>query len=178
MYKFISIRLLLIYFCLSVPFQALSSTQPTKEQVSSAYDAWVNDSIASLGVNTWGIVDNEQEITGTINFSFAPISQFYDLRPTLFINIGDDSDGYYSLGLSRHFGLTSRWSLGLGFQAGYLKNVESLGYEVEFYSRVFLIYHLAADSGLKLEVGHISNAGFGELNPGSENIGLSYSHYF
>lgn len=175
MCKFFSIRLLLIYFGLSVSFQALSSTE---SGVSQVYDELVQDSIVSLGVITWGIVDDEQDLTGAIDIAFAPIKAFYDLRPTLFIDVAEDSDAYYSVGVSRYFSLNPQWSYGLGFQAGYIKNVESLGYDLEFYSRLILVYHMNAHSGIRLELGHISNAGFGELNPGSEDIGLSYSYYF
>ena len=108
----------------------------------------------------------------------APLEDLFEIRPTLHLDIGDRDEGYYSLGVSRYFSLNGSWSAGIGFQAGYLQNVASLGYELEFYSRFLLVYHLDAYSAVRLEAGHISNAGFGDVNPGSENLGLSYSYYF
>lgn len=134
--------------------------------------------ILSVGINTWGIADPHKNSSGIIDIQLAPVEGLYDIRPTLNINIGDGSEGYYSIGGTRFFDVNQVWSMGLGFQIGYLKDVVSLGYDLEFYSRFILAYHFDVKNAVRLEVGHISNAGFGDVNPGSENLGLSYSYYF
>jgi hypothetical protein len=53
-----------------------------------------------------------------------------------------------------------------------------LGYDVEFYSQLRLEYRLSADAGIGLGVGHISNAGIGDKNPGAETAYLSYTATF
>ena len=59
-----------------------------------------------------------------------------------------------------------------------LPTVKDLGYDVEFYSQLRLDYRLASNARVGLGVGHISNAGIGDKNPGAETAYLSYRFDF
>ena len=75
------------------------------------------------------------------------------------------------------YAINDNWSVIPSISAGYYNNGadKDLGYDVEFYSQLRLEYRLAGNARLGLGIGHISNAGIGDENPGAETAFLNYS---
>lgn len=53
-----------------------------------------------------------------------------------------------------------------------------LEYRLEFKSFLEVAYRLTNDSRIGLRGSHLSNAGFGDRNPGADSLSLLYSHPF
>ncbi len=98
-------------------------------------------------------------------------------RPQAGLFVTEDSGVYLYGGVGYPFALNEQWSLTPSLSAGYYDKGDgkNLGYDLEFYSQLRLEYRLAAGSRVGLGIGHISNAGFGDNNPGAETLYLSYS---
>ena len=89
-----------------------------------------------------------------------------------------DNDAYLlSGGWLKEWTINPNWSWGIGGELGYYDG-KALGNELEFYTRAVLNWHVSESGLLRAEIGHISNAGFGDTNPGSENLALSYNWTF
>ena len=131
-----------------------------------------------LGVSQWGLADSFDITTLKLSFEFGEIEKAWGIRigSNAFYNF--DTDSYYvSVGWLKEWTINPKWSWGLGGDAGYFSG-DTLGYEIEFYTRGVLNYHLSESGFVRGEVGHISNAGFGDRNPGSENIAITYNWVF
>jgi len=55
---------------------------------------------------------------------------------------------------------------------------DDLGDTIEFYSSLSSLYELNEKVILEAEIGHISNGGLGDTNPGSESFVLSALYRF
>ena len=129
------------------------------------------------GFSVWGLGDDFDKGTIKLTYEFGEIERFWDIRVVASV-FSDDSGNYYiSAGPLKEFSFNQNWSWGIGGEAGYFSG-DVLGNEIEFYSRILLNYHLSEASFLRPEIGHISNAGFGDRNPGSENVAITYSWEF
>ena len=133
-----------------------------------------------IGVSQWGLADDFDITTLKLGFEFGQIEKAWGIRigTNAFYNF--DTDAYYvSVGWVKEWNISPKWSWGISGDAGYFSNSgEELGNEIEFYTRASLNYHLSESGFLRGEVGHISNAGFGDRNPGSENIAITYNWVF
>jgi hypothetical protein len=70
-----------------------------------------------------------------------------------------------------------RWSVAPHFAAGAYTGGDDkdLGHGVEFRSGIEVAYAVAAGGRIGLALYHLSNAGLGKRNPGSESLILTYS---
>ncbi|WP_394147712.1 acyloxyacyl hydrolase [Shewanella atlantica] len=132
----------------------------------------------SAGISTWGVLDAARLHSLVLNYEHHELSQLYGIKPTVIVMLGEQSHSYFAIGAAKYFEITPQLSFGIGFSSGYVNKTENLGYNLEFYSRAILNYELAKEQFMTLEVGHISNAGFSDKNPGSENVVLSYGWSF
>ena len=132
----------------------------------------------SLGWSQWGLGDDFDVGTIKVSYEFSEMESAWDIRllTSAFVN-HDDGEFYISAGFLKEFGISSNWSWGLGGEAGYY-SADALGKEIEFYSRALVNYHLSESAFLRAEIGHISNASFGDKNPGSENLAITYNWAF
>lgn len=137
-----------------------------------AYSQAQEAGAVSFGASEWGIYDDERIVTGSIEYELPTLEGFYGLNPTLLTMFRKD-EFYIAVGANKYFYKYKNIDIALGFSAGYVNNSDFLGYDLEFYTRFIARYPLSETHTLKLEIGHISNGGFGDTNPGSENIGLS-----
>ena len=98
-------------------------------------------------------------------------------RPQAGFFVTEDSGAYFYGGAGYPVAFNVQWSLTPSVSAGYYHNGagKDLGYDLEFYSQLRLEYRIAAGSRIGLGIGHISNAGIREINPGAEIVYLSYS---
>ena len=117
-------------------------------------------------------------------FYIGPESEnFFYLKPFLGIETTSDS-ALYLLGgiyLEDNIGLLftgnkSNYLFTPSFGLGYYKdgNGKKLGNEIQFRTTLELSYEFKSSNRIGLSFGHISNANFGDKNPGAEILSLSY----
>ena len=133
-----------------------------------------------LGAAVWGVLDDWDRGTTWTTYEFAEIESVWGIRPSIMAFVASNSRYYVSVGWLKEFDEDDGdpWSWGFGGQAGYFHNPGRLGYDIEFYSRILVNYDINENMFLRGEFGHISNAGFGDKNPGSENLTLSINWRF
>tara|TARA_B100001123_G_scaffold291154_1_gene324575 strand:- start:71 stop:580 length:510 start_codon:yes stop_codon:yes gene_type:complete len=110
-------------------------------------------------------------------FDLGPEEEpLYYIKPFYGIEITTDS-AVYGIGgifieekISKNFFLTPSFGIG-AFSKG---NGKDLGHEIEFRSTLEISYKLKNKNRIGLSIGHISNAGIGDTNPGAEILSLSY----
>lgn len=130
------------------------------------------------GAGNWGLFDDMSAYALHGTYTFAEIESLWRIRPTLMAIWVEGGLTYFSGGLTREFQINDNWFWGLGFQAGVVSDSEILGHELEFYSRIFAGRQMTENLALTVEFGHISNAGFGDSNPGAEAIVLGLNYTF
>ena len=134
-----------------------------------------------LGWSQWGALDDFDVGSVQATYQFGEVESIWDLRFG-FTGFYSEFDTFFiGFGAMKEWGIGQNWSWGIGFDAGYYdgsRGLDELDNEIEFYSRILLNWHVSQSGFLRLEFGHISNAGFGENNPGSENLGLTYNWAF
>lgn len=149
---------LILAFALLLPFSAFSSAK------------------FSVGTGLWAFFD-EQDMTALhLVYEYPDDPNLFHLRPTFLAVKMEEGHSYYALGLTKRLDINDTFSWGVGSNVGFLDESHELGHKLEFYTRAFIEYKLTEQSSIELEIGHISNAGFGDINPGSESLVLSYSH--
>lgn len=126
-----------------------------------------------VGLGQWGLFD-AQDITALhLGYQLPVNSKLFNLNPHLLLIKAEEGHTYYAVGLSKTFAISGKLSWGLASHAGFLNESQELGNKLEFYTNTFLQYRISKSANLRLEIGHISNAGFGDINPGSESLALS-----
>lgn len=126
----------------------------------------------SLGAALWNVFDDADRSALHLAYLHRPLNQFYDIQPGFLIIYADEGQHYYSLGVHKQLYRYAAFSLSVSFHAGLVDSPEALGDNIEFYSALNAGYQLNTQWTLALEIGHISNGGLGETNPGSEGISL------
>ena len=124
-----------------------------------------------------GIFDHEARDT----FASAEIrlrQNWHQLRPWAGLTIVDSGAWFTGAGLISDIRLTpkSRLTLGTGpFYYSHGKDDDDLGFSLEFYSFAEVSWVWKRDRRLGLRLGHLSNAGLGRRNPGTEILSLVVS---
>jgi hypothetical protein len=79
-------------------------------------------------------------------------------------------------GLRYDIRLGDDWRIGLASGPGYFRESDELdlGHEIEFFSSIELVRTLGKRTSLVAGIGHLSNAGFGDYNPGANTYRLSF----
>ncbi|SLN10307.1 acyloxyacyl hydrolase [Oceanibacterium hippocampi] len=96
-----------------------------------------------------------------------------------FVGLTGTSDGavhaYGGILSDIYFG--RRWVLTPSFAPGYFHDGggKDLGSEIEFRSQIELSYRFDDRSRLGISFNHISNAGIGDANPGTETLAITYA---
>ena len=141
----------------------------------SSPEALAYDARFGVGAGIFDTRDDRDILTGSITFESKPLSGIWSLRPTMQLLVVDGGGYYLGLGIMKDFFINKDWVCGLGSSAGLAHDSEessALDYDLEFYSRVFLTRQINMSNALRLEFGHISNAGLSEKNPGTEPLML------
>jgi len=127
----------------------------------------------AVGVGEWAIFDHAGPKALHLSYFHR---DFYTFTPALLLVVSDEGEQYAAVGVNKTFLSRQQFSLGIGFHAGYT-DYSSLGYDLEFYSNLHLDYQLSRKLTVRTEIGHISNGGLGDTNPGSESavVSLIYS---
>jgi lipid A 3-O-deacylase len=153
------------------PFRYLLAAGMISTQLY-ADEAELNMALGSFDVGKSGTA------MGQLEYQFS--NDWSGFRPKAGFFVTADSGAYLYGGVGYPFSISDKWSLTPSLSAGYYKQGagRDLGYDVEFYSQLRLDYRLASNARLGLGIGHISNAGIGDENPGAETVYLSYSISF
>lgn len=148
---------LILAFILLIPFSALSTAK------------------LSIGTGLWAFFDEQDATALHLVYEYPDDPLLLDFRPTFLAVKMEEGHSYYAVGLTKRIPINNDFTLGIGSNVGFLDESHELGHKMEFYTRGFIEFKLSESSSLELEIGHISNAGFGDINPGSESLVLSYT---
>lgn len=149
----------------------------------NAHAASLSSARGIVGLGQGAIFDDDQIATFKIGYEFTPLNSFWNIRP-LVQAIATDTGAYHvSLGALKEFSISEKWYWGFSTSVGYYEpdnsvKTKELGSGLEFYSAMSISYSVTNTFGVRGELGHISNAGFGKTNPGSEAILLSLVYSF
>ncbi len=139
---------------------------------------WADDDPAyiSLGAGSTGVI-TDREQGSAFNIEYRSNIEFWKIHP--FIGGFATSDaslyGYFGFLMDIYFG--PRWILSPNTAVGaYLEgDGQDLGHVLEFRSGFELAYRFDNRSRLGIAVHHLSNAGIGDKNPGTETALVYYS---
>lgn len=128
------------------------------------------------GAAAWNVFDDVDRYAMHVAYIHKPLTSFYGLRPTVLLVNADQGQHYFAAGVAKDVYEYESFSVRLAFHAGIVDESENLGDTIEFYSSIAALYNVTDDVSLEAEIGHISNGGLGDTNPGSESFVLS-GHY-
>ena len=125
-----------------------------------------------------GVFDlNDDETTGAVSLEYFGDGRLWIFQPMIGAMVTFDGAmyGYAGLGVDLFFGrrvvLTPSFAVG-----AYIENGgKDLGHPVEFRSGVKLAYRFNDLSRLGIDFHHLSNAGLDDLNPGANQLLITYS---
>ncbi|ALU44909.1 acyloxyacyl hydrolase [Pseudoalteromonas rubra] len=139
-----------------------------------SFNLFANDNARlGIGAGVWGVFDDADVHAVHIDYELPKLKGFYGLQPIFSVFKAEQGYNYYGSGFTMTFQLDSELYWGVGSQLGIVDRPRGLGHKVEFYSRIFLENKISNDWLIRFELGHISNAGLGDLNPGSESFVIS-----
>ena len=143
--------------------------------------AYADSSRLSVGLGAGGVLDSNQVTILKVGYEMKPQTGIYSVRPLAQAIVTDTGAYHFSVGISRDFFLTNKWSWAISTSAGYYHEdtsglTERLGNDVEFYSNISTSYQVNSSMSIKVELGHISNAGLGSKNPGAESLIVSATY--
>ncbi|OJF67779.1 hypothetical protein BK026_02710 [Alteromonas sp. V450] len=130
------------------------------------------------GAAVWNLFDDADRYALHVAYVHKPLESFYGVRPTVLLVNADQGQHYFAAGLAKDVYEYNDFSIRVAFHAGIVDESENLGDTIEFYSSLSGLYKLSESLSLEAEVGHISNGGLGDTNPGSESFVLSAHYHF
>ena len=123
-------------------------------------------------------------VLSSTKFSLASVEyrleeNYYGIHPYLLGCSRTNGDNYYlGAGLLYNFVLSPRWRITISSGPGYYDHNSgafNLGKSIEFYSNIEVSTKVWHEHRLGLSLGHISNGGLGNHNPGAETLRLVYA---
>lgn len=103
---------------------------------------------------------------------------WHNLAPIAGVQVNEDGAGYIYGGLAYDFNLGESWVLTPNFAVAAYEDGDDgrdLGGVLEFRSGLELDYRFANEHRVGLAIHHLSNAGLHSINPGTEEVTLSWS---
>jgi hypothetical protein len=129
----------------------------------------------SVGIGYYDVFNDQSAADFRVEYRPGK-SIIWELRPWLGGEVTSDGAVYGAAGFLYDFHLAPQWiltpSLGAGLYAD--GNGKDLDSAIEFRSMVELGYEFQNASRLSAGLSHISNAGIGDRNPGTEVLSLYY----
>ncbi|MEC8640632.1 MAG: acyloxyacyl hydrolase [Pseudomonadota bacterium] len=154
---------------------ALSLLSPL---VSLSTQALPQGSELKAGAAVWNLFDDADRYALHVAYIHKPLDSFYGLRPTVLLVNADQGQHYFAAGLAKDVYKYNDFSVRVAFHVGIVDESENLGDTIEFYSSLSALYNFSESFSLEAEIGHISNGGLGDTNPGSESFVLSAHYHF
>lgn len=136
------------------------------------------DGPAQLGVGyaIAGIADRKQ--LHSVFLEWRGRTFWHGLAPYVFGSWRQTGASYIGAGLIYGIDLSSRWRLSVSSGPGYFERDGDLdlGSRLEFATTLELSYRISGCRRLACGIGHVSNAGAGRINPGSEfvRVGMQF----
>ena len=121
------------------------------------------------GAAVWNLFDDADRYALHVAYIHKPLESFFGLRPTVLLVNADQGQHYFAAGVAKDIYEYNDFSVRVAFHAGIVDESENLGYTIEFYSSLAGLYKLTDSFSIEAEIGHISNGGLGDTNPGSES---------
>lgn len=152
----------------------LNLASPGRAQPSVAPDREPLTLVARFGM--LGVADAEPaDPLAALELRLA--QNWRGLHPWVALNLTDSRTWFAGAGLVYHLELSPNYRLTLGSGPFYYQHEpeRDLGLDLEFYSFAELTRKLPRNQRVGLRVGHLSNAGLGRRNPGSETISVVYT---
>ncbi|WP_394220744.1 acyloxyacyl hydrolase [Alteromonas gracilis] len=146
--------------------------------VSLTAQALPKGSDLKAGAAVWNLFDDADRHAIHVAYIHKPLDSFYGLRPTVLLVNANQGQHYFAAGLAKDVYKYNDFSVRVAFHAGIVDESENLGDTIEFYSSLSGLYKLSETFSLEAEIGHISNGGLGDTNPGSESFVLSALYHF
>lgn len=145
--------------------------------------SYAGEKLLSFGVGSAAIFDDNQTAIFKVVYDIPMQSLVWDLKPQLHLIVSDTRAYHIGIGFLKEFTISERWSWAFSTSVGHYKQGKSslirpLGNELEFYSAIYVSKKINNTSRVMVELGHISNAGFGDVNPGSELVLVSVTHKY
>ncbi len=134
--------------------------------------------IAVYGGQFSAFRDNKDK-TALLGVEYRFKDQYNGLRPTIGTSANFDGATYTYAGAYWDLPLnTGRFVISPGFAVGGYTDGSSkdLGYGLEFRSTMEVTYKFQNGQRFGAQVSHLSNAGLGDHNPGTETVQAVYSH--
>ncbi|HLP03626.1 MAG TPA: acyloxyacyl hydrolase [Opitutaceae bacterium] len=127
----------------------------------------------AVGYAMAGVADAKQLHCGFLEWRGRPF--WHGLAPYVFGSWRRTGANYLGVGLVYGINLAPRWRLSVSSGPGYFEHDGDLdlGSRLEFASALEVAYRISGGRRLACGIGHVSNAGAGRINPGSEFIRLS-----
>ena len=129
-----------------------------------------------FGAGLYDVIDQEAESLD-LRFEYRWGISLWALRPWAGLEFTADGALHAVAGVLADIGIGSRWIVTPGAGAGLYDegNGKDLGDPVEFRTQIELARRFAGDNRLAIALSHISNAGLGDANPGTEVLTIYYS---
>ena len=129
----------------------------------------------TIGAGAFDI--NDDMTAGQLDIQVRLNTRLWIFRPQVGLFVTTDAAFYAWAGLSTDIYFGRRWVLTPSFSVGGFEESDGkdLGGPLEFRSAVELAYRFDDASRLGLQIGHLSNAGIYNSNPGEEFAVLTYS---
>jgi hypothetical protein len=146
--------------------------------LGSASTAAAQEVTVGVGLNG-RISDNDPNAAVGLDLTFGDLAQIWRLQLGLGAALAVNSDGdlWGGAGPVLWLDLGEGWRAEGSVMAGlYADKVEDLGGPVQFHSRLGISYALTTAWRLGASVGHSSNAGLYDENPGIERVMLTLTH--
>jgi hypothetical protein len=153
---------------------ALSLADSVRAQSTRAPDREPLTLVARFGM--LGVADAEPaDPLAALELRFA--QNWRGLHPWVALNLTDSRTWFAGAGLVYHVELSANHRLTLGSGPFYYQHEpdRDLGLDLEFYSFAELTRELPRNQRVGVRIGHLSNAGLGRRNPGSETISIVYT---
>jgi len=128
-------------------------------------------------------VNYRDQLSSELRFEYLYGKKFYEnsfnLKPFIGIMRNGDNGSYLYTGLRKDIEVSNMWNFTPSFALGYYDRGKSLdlGYNLEFRSQIEFSYALG-ESRIGFNLNHISNAGLGDTNPGTESATVSLIKLF
>lgn len=130
-----------------------------------------------ITIGAGGFDINDDMTAGQLEVQVRLNTKLWIFRPQLGLFVTSDAAFYAWAGISTDIYFGRRWVLTPSFAVGGFEESDGkdLGGPIEFRSAIELAYRFDDASRLGMQIGHLSNAGIYDSNPGEEFAMLTYS---
>ncbi len=137
------------------------------------------DGEIAVTAGVMGLWDNhsDEDLAGGIEWRL-PV-EWKGIRPWVGVTAAGSEEWVVGGGLMYRLELSQDWRATVGSGPFYYKKGNTnrdLGHSLEFYSFLEITRRINDYSDIGLRIGHLSNAGFGDRNPGTEILALVWTY--